>query len=82
MKPMRSASSSAVHELDRRPDLERPGVGVRERLVAQEPGQLADDLAELLGLGRLVPQDAQLVADGGVLRHVEVRPVCHGDPSR
>ena len=66
----------------RRPDLEWLGVRVREGLVAQEPGELPDDLAELLGLGVLVPQDAQLVADGGMLGDVEVGPVRHGDPSR
>ena len=46
---------------------------VGERLVAEQPRQLAHDLAELLRLGVLVAQDRQLVEDGRVARDVEVR---------
>ena len=52
------------HRLDRRPDLERSDADVGQRLVAEQPRQLADDLAELLRLGRLVAQDRELVQDG------------------
>ena len=57
MRPIRSASSCADHRLERRPDLERLDARVGQRLVAEQPRQLADDLAELLGLGLLVAQD-------------------------
>ena len=52
-------------------DLLAPNAGVCEGLVAEEPGQLAHDLAELLRLGLLVAQDGELVEDRRVARHVD-----------
>ena len=41
-----------LHRLERRLDRDRPDPDVGQRLVAEQPRQLADDLAELLRLGR------------------------------
>ena len=51
---------------------------VRERLVAHQPADLAHQLPELLGLGRLVAQQRQLVLDRGMARDVERREVGMG----
>ena len=61
------AELGRLHLLDRGPDRQRPHPRVGQRLVAEEPRQLADDLAELLRLGRLVAQDRELVEDRRVL---------------
>ena len=55
--------------LERGPDAARPEAGVGERLVAEQPGELAHDLAELLRLGPLVAQDGELVEHRGVPRN-------------
>src|SRR5690242_21291445 len=47
----------AFHRLERRLDVDRTHPRVGERLVPQQPRQLAHDLAELLGLGLLVAQE-------------------------
>jgi hypothetical protein len=57
---------------------DRRHAGVLERLVAEQPRQLAHHLTELLRLGVHVAQDRQLVLDGRMLRHVEIR-VGHGN---
>ena len=78
------------HEPD--PLAELTGLGVLERgrhgdrrdahvlqgLVAEQPRQLAHDLPELLRLRLLVAQDRELVEDGRMPRHVEIRGG-HGD---
>ena len=51
--------------------LDRPGGEIRHGLVAEQPGQLAHQLSELLRLRRLVAQDGELVGDQRVLADVE-----------
>jgi hypothetical protein len=53
--------------LDRRPDGEWPDPGIGQRLVPEQPGQLPDDLAELLRLGPLVTEDRQLNEKGYIM---------------
>ena len=77
-KPTRSPSSLRGHRLHRGQDLERLHAHVGQRLVAEQPRQLAHDLAELLRLRVHVAQDRELVQDRRVLRDVEGRG-WHGD---
>ena len=60
--------------LDRRAHRQGPDPSVRQCLVAQEPGQLANHLAELLWLGMDVTEHGQLVEDRRVLGNVQGRP--------
>jgi hypothetical protein len=66
-QPDTVAELGCLHFLDWSPDGQRPHPGVGQRLVAQEPRQLTDDLAELFRLGGLVAQDGELVEDRRML---------------
>ncbi len=68
---MRSASFSARDLLERRPHRHGRQAGIGQRLVAEQPRQLAHQLAELLGFGALIAQQRELVADRRVRRDVE-----------
>ena len=60
------------------PDLDLVERRVGQRLVADEPADLADELAELLGIGGLISQERQLLEHGGMLGNEEVGLVGHG----
>src|ERR1035437_2800836 len=69
-----NAQLVGVDALQWRVDLDRPDLHIRQRLVAEQPGEFANNLAELLGLGPLVAQNCELVEDRRVPRDVERRP--------
>ena len=65
--------SQTFHRLERRLDRTALRRKIGQRLVADQPRQLTHQLAELLGIGVLVTQQRELVADEGVIAYVEVR---------
>ena len=71
----------AVHRLEGRPDRQRPDPGIGEGLVAEQPGQLPDDLAELLRLGLPSRRMASLWRTAGWLETWSVGGRSVTDPS-